>query len=519
MSESGQGRAASSEEHLFREQLARILASSDFSSSRHLSDFLSYSTECGLSGRTHLDQVEIAAKVLGRPDFNPIEDATVRKLATHVRQRLEQYYAGTGEKDEVRVILPVRSYIPRFERVPRPVASAGEPRSGKRRYAILFAATASAVVLLLWFRPSPQGAHDGLEILTARGDIVGTINDALPGAIRLGPALQEEDEVTVRLKFTAEREAQQAGILIWQDADNFVRFGRKFTGRNLLEFDLEKNGTLQATPLSHTYEPDGQDGKPLWLSVRRAGSLFAAFVSRDGLSWVAAGPALRFESSGLRSGLYAFNGRRDAPTASAVFDHFSVGPTFAHWDDKASLARYGFTFSSNCTGGEDAWGLRDQALVVAPPLGSARCSAVLRRTVEGTEWQFKTRLDFLPTAEVGAGIFVRGGKSRLRLVRNELNGAAISWIHEGVNVAGRKDFSGSPAIYLRLSARQGLLRAGFSRNDRDYQEFPAVSIESVGAPIQIGIGALLNDVAPAQPYTPPLFTFFRQEDLFLKPYK
>jgi hypothetical protein len=155
-------------------------------------------------------------------------------------------------------------------------------------------------------------------------------------------------------------------------------------------------------------------------------------------------------------------------------------------------------------------------LIIAPPLGNARCPAVLWREAEGSEWQFKTRLDFLPTAEVGAGFFIRGGKSRFRLVRNELNGAAISWIHEGVNVSGEKDFSGSPAIYLRLSAREGLLRAGFSRNDREYREFPAVALKDLGAPVQIGIGTLLNDVAPAQPYSPPRFTFFRQEAVHLK---
>ncbi len=101
VSQKDEVQATGLDESLFREQLARILASPDFSSSRHLSEFLSYAGDCALRGRTHLDQVEIAARVLGRTDFNPVEDATVRKLATHVRQRLEHYYAGAGEKDEV----------------------------------------------------------------------------------------------------------------------------------------------------------------------------------------------------------------------------------------------------------------------------------------------------------------------------------------------------------------------------------------------------------------------------------
>lgn len=432
------------EERLLREQLAKILASPHFSSSRHLSDFLAYAGDCALKGRTHLDQVELASKVLGRADFNPIEDATVRKIATHVRQRLEQYYAGGGESDPVRVVLPVRSYVVRFERIERPAEASPAKRVPFWQYALPSGILLLGAFLWVWFRPVAETVPGRIEILSGRGDIVGKVNDPPPASIQLGPVLREEDEVTVRLSFTPEREAQQAGILIWADADNFVRLGRKFTGRNLLEFDLERNGVLQATPLSHTYESGGQDGMPLWLSVRRMGSEFRAFSSRDGRDWAPVGGPLHFEAKALRAGLYAFHGRRDAPAALALFDDFAVGPTFAHWTNKQNLLQYGFRFSSNCSAGEDSWMVQDTALLIAPPLGSARCSAVLWQDIAGEDWQYKTRLDFLPTAEVGAGIFIRGSKSRFRLVRNELNGAAVSWIEEGVNVAGEKDFSGEP---------------------------------------------------------------------------
>jgi regulation of enolase protein 1 (concanavalin A-like superfamily) len=511
VAELGQGPRPNIDDQLLREQLARILASSHFSSSRHLSDFLAYAGECALKGRTHLDQVEMASKVLGRTDFNPIEDATVRKIATHVRQRLEQYYAGDGVSDPVRVVLPVRSYVVRFERIERPAATSPTRRGPVWRYALPVGILLITAAVWLWFRPGVDVPPGRIEILSARGDIVGKLNDPPPGSIRLGPLLRQEDEVTVRLSFTPEREAQQAGILIWADNDNFVRFGRKFTGRNLLEFDLERGGVLQATPSSHTYEPNAQDGTPIWLSVRRMGTEFLAFASRDGEAWTPVGGPLHLEAKELRAGLYAFHGRRDAPAALASFDHFSVGPTFAHWTNKQGLHQLGFSFSTNCTTGEDSWMVQDGALVMSPPLGSARCAAVLWQDVAGSEWVYKTRLDFLPTAEVGAGIFIRGSKARYRLVRNELNGAAISWIEEGVDVAGERDFSGSPAIYLRLRAEQGSLRAGFSRDDNVYREFAKVALQEFGSPVQVGLGAFLNDVAPAQPYSPPQFTFFRQE--------
>ena len=44
----------------------------------------------------------------------------------------------------------------------------------------------------------------------------------------LGPAIGLSDEVSVRMRFTPERAHQQAGLLIFQDADNYVKFSRHF---------------------------------------------------------------------------------------------------------------------------------------------------------------------------------------------------------------------------------------------------------------------------------------------------
>ena len=52
-----------------------------------------------LEGRSTVDQYEIAKEVLGRSaEFNPWDDATVRKLATRLRQKLDEYDAGSGRR-------------------------------------------------------------------------------------------------------------------------------------------------------------------------------------------------------------------------------------------------------------------------------------------------------------------------------------------------------------------------------------------------------------------------------------
>ncbi|MBV8818978.1 MAG: hypothetical protein JO022_11520, partial [Acidobacteriaceae bacterium] len=99
-----------------RRQLRKILDSPDFSGRRQLSEFLQYTCEAAFQGRDHLDQIEIAEHVLHRDrSFNPVDNASVRKLATLTRQRLEAYYAAGGKQDSVILSLPVRSYIPRFK--------------------------------------------------------------------------------------------------------------------------------------------------------------------------------------------------------------------------------------------------------------------------------------------------------------------------------------------------------------------------------------------------------------------
>ena len=62
----------------YRRQVQRILASQEFVTSRQLREFLQYVSEAALEGRTHVEQVEIAEKVLQRgKEFNPLDDASV----------------------------------------------------------------------------------------------------------------------------------------------------------------------------------------------------------------------------------------------------------------------------------------------------------------------------------------------------------------------------------------------------------------------------------------------------------
>jgi hypothetical protein len=78
----------------YRQHLKKVLESAEFGNSRQVRDFLNYVAEAALQGRSHLGQVEIAERVLKRGnDFNPLDDASVRKIATLTRQKLDKYSA------------------------------------------------------------------------------------------------------------------------------------------------------------------------------------------------------------------------------------------------------------------------------------------------------------------------------------------------------------------------------------------------------------------------------------------
>jgi hypothetical protein len=99
-----------------RDALTRVLASTEFRSSKRSQEFLRYVVEHTLSGQSDLlKERTIGIEVFGRStDYEPAEDATVRVKAGEVRKRLGLYYAEQGGHDPVRIELPSGTYVPEF---------------------------------------------------------------------------------------------------------------------------------------------------------------------------------------------------------------------------------------------------------------------------------------------------------------------------------------------------------------------------------------------------------------------
>ncbi len=97
-------------------QLTRIQNSHAFGNSDRAKHFLAYVVEHTLQDHTEvLKERTIGVKVFQRaPAYATGDDAIVRVNAAEVRRRLFQYYAEEEQAPEVRIELPVGSYIPKF---------------------------------------------------------------------------------------------------------------------------------------------------------------------------------------------------------------------------------------------------------------------------------------------------------------------------------------------------------------------------------------------------------------------
>ena len=99
-----------------REQLERILESPGFRNSRRYPNLLRHVVERTLKGRTgDFKERTLGIDVFGRsPDYDPAADPVVRVSAGEIRKRIAQYYHESGHEAEIRIDLPLGSYLPEF---------------------------------------------------------------------------------------------------------------------------------------------------------------------------------------------------------------------------------------------------------------------------------------------------------------------------------------------------------------------------------------------------------------------
>jgi hypothetical protein len=167
-----------------RTALARLLNQPPLARSKQLTAFLTYVVETSLTGRAAtIKSYTIACDALGRDSsFDPQVDPIVRVEAGRLRRILDNYYAGDGVNDPIRIAIPRGRYIPVFTAnlpVVAPMAVPASPPSAVPIVIGIAAVFGAAVGLLI----SDIGTIERITLIAAL--LMGL--HALIGGGRLGP--------------------------------------------------------------------------------------------------------------------------------------------------------------------------------------------------------------------------------------------------------------------------------------------------------------------------------------------
>jgi hypothetical protein len=160
-----------------RTALEQALRTASFLRADQLRGFLRFICDMEIAGRgEELSEYVIGVEALGRPSgYSPGEDPVVRRRAVHLREKLDEVYAGELREARLRIELPKGRYVPRFVHVePSVVAETPEIASPaaavarrQGRYgsahlvaAFLAGAAAASAAFALWLRlPAAQREH------------------------------------------------------------------------------------------------------------------------------------------------------------------------------------------------------------------------------------------------------------------------------------------------------------------------------------------------------------------------
>src|SRR5271170_7812137 len=118
------------------EQLERIVRSKHFRNSKRYPTFLRFVVEQTLAGKTEaVKERTLGVDVFARPShYDTNEDPIVRVTAGEIRKRIAQYYQEPGHEEELRIYLPLGSYVPHFLPAAHAIPVAEARRHGSLRY-------------------------------------------------------------------------------------------------------------------------------------------------------------------------------------------------------------------------------------------------------------------------------------------------------------------------------------------------------------------------------------------------
>ena len=129
-------------------------------------------------------------------------------------------------------------------------------------------------------------------------------------------------EVVTRTDFVVRQGFDQAGLIVWQDHNNYIRLSNAFVGGRRWIITRELGGQAVNQDLPNTM------GDAVWMKIARRGRTYECSVSADGERWWPVGIPLAADFSEVQVGLAAAS-PRGGRRADAAFDFFRVNTPVA----------------------------------------------------------------------------------------------------------------------------------------------------------------------------------------------
>jgi adenylate cyclase len=201
-----------------RDQLNRILDSSEFRATARRKAFLDYVLEEYIAG--HYDRLKgftIALAVFGRDaKFDPQLDPIVRLEAGRLRRDLEHYYLTAGHSDPIIIDLPKGAYIPVINRRDSVVEPVGALRPPETSWAATQHVFSIAVMRFAMVNGGPEFRYfaDGLSQEVAKSlSRFQSISVVLPGSLIAARGTDGRNKRT-ELSYILEGEAEKGAATI-----------------------------------------------------------------------------------------------------------------------------------------------------------------------------------------------------------------------------------------------------------------------------------------------------------------
>jgi TolB-like protein/cytochrome c-type biogenesis protein CcmH/NrfG len=259
--------------------LDSLVASAAFGKAERPSRFLRHLVETALRGEGHLlKESVLGMEVFGRrASWDPRLDPVVRQEAARLRKRLAHYYETGSAESEVRIELPVGSYVPVFRRKPVEIDTppietghAGHAPTRRRRVWVYAAAgiLCIAIAVIAWRAFTQRKLPASIVVLPFMNLTAGPANQYFSDGLT--------DEITdslARIK-TLRVTARSSAFQFKGKTVDVREVGRLLHVTNVLEGSVEQSGD-RVKIIAHLERTS--DGSVLWSNTyeRKASDLSA----------------------------------------------------------------------------------------------------------------------------------------------------------------------------------------------------------------------------------------------------